>query len=174
MERTMNIAVNIGFTDTDRASVAQGLSKVLADTYLLYLKTHGYPWNVAGPMFRALHLLFEEQYREQWEALDEIAERIRSLGELAPQSHSAFANLTAIKDGYASLDSEAMVAELMHDQETVLATIRGVFKTAEAVGDQATMDMLNVRTARTRNTPGCCARRSTSNEADVFTTGERR
>lgn len=143
----MNIAVNIGFADADRAGVVQGLSKLLADTYLLYLKTHGYHWNVTGATFRALHLLFEEQYREQWEALDEIAERIRSLGELAPQSYSAFANLSAIKDGYASLDSEAMVAELMHDNETVLATIRGAFKTAEAVGDQATMDMLNARTA---------------------------
>jgi len=143
----MNIAINIGFTETDRTSVAEGLSKVLADTYAVYLKTHGYHWNVTGPTFQALHTLFEGQYREQWEALDEIAERIRSLGELAPQSYSAFANLTAIKDGHASLDSEAMVAELMHDQETVLATIRGVFKVAESVGDQATMDMLNARAA---------------------------
>jgi starvation-inducible DNA-binding protein len=143
----MNIAVNIGFSETDRANVAEGLSKVLADTYGVYLKTHGYHWNVTGPTFPALHTLFAGQYREQWEALDDIAERIRSLGELAPQSYSAFSNLSAIKDGYASLDSEAMVADLMHDHETVLTTIRGVFKIAEAVGDQATMDLLNARTA---------------------------
>jgi starvation-inducible DNA-binding protein len=143
----MHTAVNIGFADTDRANVAEGLSKVLADTYALYLKTHGYHWNATGPTFPALHTLFEDQYTEQWKALDDIAERIRSLGELVPQTYSAFSNLTAIKDGYASLDSEAMVAELMHDHETVLATIRNVFKIAEAVGDQATMDMLNARTA---------------------------
>jgi starvation-inducible DNA-binding protein len=147
MERTMNIAVNIGFADTERASVADALSKVLADTYAVYLKTHGYHWNVAGPTFPALHQLFESQYREQWEALDDIAERIRSLGALAPQGYSAFANLSTIKDGYASLDSDTMLADLLRDNETVLATIRGAFKIADAVGDEATMDMLNARTA---------------------------
>ncbi len=122
-------------------------SRVLADTYALYLKTHGYHWNVTGPTFQALHSMFEAQYQEQWAALDDIAERIRSLGELAPQSYSAFANLTAIKDGDPSQPSDAMVTELMHDHETVLSTIRGAFKIAEAGDDQATMDMFNARTA---------------------------
>jgi starvation-inducible DNA-binding protein len=143
----MNIAMNIGFAEADRTHVAEGLSKLLADAYALYLKTHGYHWNVTGPTFPALHAMFEGQYREQWEALDDIAERIRSLGALAPQGYSSFSNLTAIKDGHASLDSDAMVAELMRDHETVLATIRSVFAIAEVVGDEATMDLLNARTA---------------------------
>jgi starvation-inducible DNA-binding protein len=143
----MTIAVNTGFADAERATIAQGLSKVLADTYAVYLKTHGYHWNVTGPTFQSLHTLFEGQYREQWEALDDVAERIRALGELAPQAYSAFANLTAIKDGHASLDSDAMVAELLHDHETVVKTIRGAFVVADSAGDEATMDLLNARTA---------------------------
>ena len=142
----MTIAVNTGFAEAERTNIAAALSTVLADTYALYLKTHGYHWHVTGPTFQALHTLFEGQYREEWQALDDIAERIRALGELVPQTYSAFAKLTAIKDGYASLDSEAMVAELLHDNETAVRTIRDAFTVAESAGDQATMDMLNVRT----------------------------
>lgn len=142
----MTIVVKSGFADTERPCV-EGLSKVLADTYALYLKTHGYHWNVTGATFHALHLLFEGQYHEQWEALDDIAERIRALGELVPQTYSALISLTAIKDGYASLDSDAMVAELLRDHEIVLKTIRRAFAIAESADDQATMDMLNARTA---------------------------
>ncbi|WP_166296398.1 Dps family protein [Bradyrhizobium sp. 2S1] len=143
----MSIAVNTGFAEAERTSIAEALSKVLADTYALYLKTHGYHWNVTGPTFQALHTLFEGQYSEQWQALDDIAERIRALGELVPQTYSAFANLTAIKDGHASLDSDAMVAELLLDNETVVKAIRGAFAVAESASDEATMDMLNARTA---------------------------
>jgi starvation-inducible DNA-binding protein len=143
----MTIAVNTGFADAERATVAQGLSKVFADTYAVYLKTHGYHWNVTGPTFQSFHTQFEGQYREQWEAPDDVAERIQALGELAPQAYSAFANLTAIKDGRASLDSDAMVAELLHDHETVVKTIRGAFAVADSAGDEATMDLLNARTA---------------------------
>lgn len=143
----MTLAINTGFAETERTSITEALSKVLADSYALYLKTHGYHWNVTGPTFQALHTLFEGQYREEWQALDDIAERIRALGELVPQTYAAFANRSAIKDGYASLDSDAMVAELLHDNETVVKTIRGAFAVAESASDQATMDMLNARTA---------------------------
>src|ERR1700722_3933345 len=143
----MNVKIDIGISSEDRHAVAVGLSKVLGDTYALYLKTHGYHWNVRGPTFQSLHLLFEGQYQEEWAALDVIAERIRSVGELVPQGYAAFGNLTTIRDGDSAKNSDAMVAELMDDNQTVLATIRDAFRVAESAGDEATMDLLNARTA---------------------------
>ncbi|HEY4031356.1 MAG TPA: DNA starvation/stationary phase protection protein [Caulobacteraceae bacterium] len=143
----MTAKIDIGFSAADRAAVAGALSKVLADAYALYLKTHGYHWNVRGPTFPALHTLFEGQYQEEWAALDDIAERIRALGELAPHGYGAFGNLSSIRDGDSTKNADGMVGELMADNETILATISGAFKIAENAGDQATMDLLNARTA---------------------------
>ena len=122
--------------------VATGLSRLLADTYAVYLKTHGYHWNVRGPNFASLHSLFMDQYSEEWAALDEIAERIRALGEFAPQS---FGNLTAIRDGNPESEWEAMVGELQKDNETVCRTAREIFPVAEKAGDQATLDLITQR-----------------------------
>jgi starvation-inducible DNA-binding protein len=129
----------------DTNTVAQGLSRLLADSYALYLKTHGYHWNVRGPNFSSLHALFMAQYTEEWTALDEIAERIRALGELAPQGYSTFANLTGIKDGDPEQGWEGMVRELQKDNEAVCATCREIFPAAEKAGDQATMDLITQR-----------------------------
>ena len=138
----MATTIDTGFSPEDRAGVAAGLSRLLADTYAVYLKTHGYHWNVRGPYFASLHGLFMEQYTEEWTALDEIAERIRALGEFAPQT---FGNLTAIRDGNPESDWEAMVEELKRDNETVCRTAREIFPAAEKAGDQATLDLITQR-----------------------------
>jgi starvation-inducible DNA-binding protein len=143
----MNVRIDLGISNQSRTAVADALSKVLADAYALYLKTHGYHWNVRGPTFPALHALFQDQYQEQWTALDSIAERIRAVGELAPQGYAAFANLAAIHDGDPGKAADDMVEELMIDNQTVQATIRQAFSVADAAGDEATMDLLNARTA---------------------------
>lgn len=143
----MAIKIDTGYPAKTRGDIAAGLGKVLGDTYTLYLKTHGYHWNVRGPNFASLHQLFSDQYNEAWTALDELAERIRALGELAPQGYSGLSNLTGIKDGNAEAGWEEMVGELMRDNETVIATIRAAFPAAEEAGDQATMDLLTVRLA---------------------------
>lgn len=134
-----------GIDAKDRAKVAAGLSKVLADAYAVYLKTHGYHWNVRGTDFRQLHLLFEEQYNEQWTALDDIAERIRALGEFAPQGYATFANLTSIKDGDAEKDSAGMVEDLLNDHETLCRTAREVLEVADEGGDDVSVDLLTQR-----------------------------
>jgi starvation-inducible DNA-binding protein len=141
----MPAKIDTGIAAKDRAAVAQGLSKALADTYALYLKTHGYHWNVRGPNFSSLHTLFMDQYTEQWQALDEIAERIRALGEFAPQSGGAFGNLTSIKDGDPELDWEAMVGDLKAGQETVIATLRDLLELADKAGDDVTVDLATQR-----------------------------
>lgn len=140
-------AIDTGLKPRERADVARELSKALADSYALYLKTHGYHWNVRGPEFFSLHNLLEEQYREIWAALDEIAERIRALGELAPQSASAFANLTSIKDGDPEKDAAAMLKELIKDHGVVIATARAALDAADEVGDEASVDLMTVRLA---------------------------
>ncbi|WP_374573267.1 Dps family protein [Phenylobacterium sp.] len=137
--------LNTGLDATARDSVAAGLSKLLADTYAVYLKTHGYHWNVRGPNFSSLHALFMDQYTEMWAAIDSIAERIRSLGQLAPQGYGAFANLTAVKDGDPEKSAEDMVAELMRDQETIVATARAALPAAQAAGDEVTTSLLSDR-----------------------------
>ena len=137
--------LNTGFTAKQRADIVAGLNKVLADSYALYLKTHGYHWNVRGPNFQALHVLLEGQYTEQWTALDAIAERIRALGELAPMGYAAFGNLSSIKDGNPENEWEAMLSELKADNETVIRTLRDASPVADDAGDEATADLLTQR-----------------------------
>jgi len=127
------MSINIGMTDTQRQTIAQGLSKVLADTYTLYLKTHNYHWNVRGPMFHSLHTMFETQYNELALAVDEVAERIRALGELAPGSYSEFAKLASIPEGNSRNDAQTMIRELVEGQEAAVRTCRAPFPARGAV-----------------------------------------
>ena len=139
------MSINIGMTDTQRQTIAQGLSKVLADTYTLYLKTHNYHWNVRGPMFHSLHTMFETQYNELALAVDEIAERIRALGELAPGSYSEFAKLASIPEGNSRNDAQAMIRELVEGQEAVVRTCRALFPAVDEANDEPTNDLLTTR-----------------------------
>lgn len=120
-------------TDATIDNEADGLSRLLADTYGVYLKTHGYHWNVRGASFAALHALFMDQYTEMWTAIDEIAERIRALGEPAPQGYGAFSKLSAIQDGDPKRDSEAMLADLIADHATLISTARRARRAADDV-----------------------------------------
>ncbi|HEX6197832.1 MAG TPA: Dps family protein [Jiangellaceae bacterium] len=137
--------VNTGIAESARSEIAEGLSRLLADTYTLYLKTHGYHWNVTGPMFRSLHLMFEEQYMELRDAVDEIAERIRALGHLAPGSYSEFGKLSSVRDEDGAPEAAAMVERLVEGHEEVIGTAREVVKTAEAADDVATADLATQR-----------------------------
>ena len=143
----MTATIHTGLTKAERGDVAQELTKVLADSYAVYLKTHGDHWNVRGPEFFSVHGLLEEQYREIWAALDDIAERIRALGELAPQSASAFANLTSIKDGDPEKDASAMLKELIKDHGVLITTARAALEAADKVGDEASVDLMTQRLA---------------------------
>lgn len=126
-------------------TVAHELSKVLADTFTLYQKTHGYHWNVVGPNFRGLHLLLEEQYNEIWASVDEIAERIRALGQAAPMGVDAFGNLTSIKDGDPTLAAEGMLKDLIAGNETTVATLKKAAEVADEAGDISTNDLCTQR-----------------------------
>lgn len=141
----MTAAIDTGLTKAERGDVARELSKLLADSYAVYLKAHGYHWNVRGPEFFSFHNLLEQQYRDIWTALDDIAERIRALGELAPQSAAAFANLTSIKEGDPEKEATAMLQELMADHETLIATARAGVEVAEDAGDVASADLMTER-----------------------------
>ncbi len=143
----MTATIDTGIKKADRGAVAGELTKVLADSYAVYLKTHGYHWNVRGPEFFSYHNLLELQYRELWAALDLIAERIRQLGEFAPQGYATFANLTSIKDGDPETEAQGMIAELMRDHETVIATLRGAMSVAQDGGDDTSVDLLTQRLA---------------------------
>ena len=138
---------NIGIPESARAEVAEGLGRLLADTYTLYLKTHRYHWNVEGPMFQALHQMFMEQYTELWTATDLIAERIRALGEYAPGTYKAFVQLSSIDDdeGDAQPSAMEMVRNLMEGHEQVAATARAVFQGANQANDQVSCDLLTQR-----------------------------
>jgi starvation-inducible DNA-binding protein len=138
--------INIGISADDRAAIAQGLSKLLADTYTLYLTTHNFHWNVTGPMFNTLHTMFMQQYTELWNAVDPIAERIRALGHPAPGSYQQFGNLTSLKDvpGQPPKAME-MVRILVEGHEAVARTARSVFPAAEKADDQPTADLLTQR-----------------------------
>jgi starvation-inducible DNA-binding protein len=136
---------DIGINAEHREQIASGLSRLLADSYTLYLKTHNYHWNVTGPMFNTLHLMFEQQYTELAAAVDVIAERIRALGVKAPGSYSAFAGLTSIAEGTGNEAAEDMIRELVKGQETVARTAREVFPVAEAASDEPTADLLTQR-----------------------------
>jgi starvation-inducible DNA-binding protein len=143
----MTATIDTGLGASERTTVAGELTKVLADAYAVYLKTHGYHWNVRGPEFFSLHNLLEQQYRDIWGALDDVAERIRALGELAPQGYATFANLTSIKDGDPEKDAEGMLQELIRDHGVVIATMRAALETADAEGDDVTVDLLTQRLA---------------------------
>lgn len=139
--------VNISIDKTKREQVANGLKKLLADTYILYLKTHNFHWNVTGPHFAALHQMFESQYQELFEAVDEIAERIRALGIFAPGSHAQYAELASISEQTGVPKALDMVKELMQDHEAVTQTAHKAFKSVESTGDEATADLLIERMA---------------------------
>jgi starvation-inducible DNA-binding protein len=126
--------------------VAKALTDVLSDTYLVYMKTHAYHWNVEGPHFAQLHNLFEEQYTDMWTAIDEIAERIRELREYAPSSYGQMAQLSNIKEESGVPDARQMVANLVEDNETLVNTLKVAVKAAEENGDDATADMMIART----------------------------
>ena len=137
--------MNTGISDEARAKIAQGLSELLADTYTLYLKTHNFHWNVKGPLFNTLHLMFETQYTELALAVDEIAERIRALGHTAPGSYAQFSELTSIKEATDVPKAEEMIAQLVADQETVVRTARSIFPVASGADDEPSADLLTQR-----------------------------
>ncbi|MCO5168779.1 MAG: DNA starvation/stationary phase protection protein [Planctomycetes bacterium] len=134
--------IDIGIDEAQRQKIADGLSRVLADTYALYLKTHAFHWNVTGPQFQALHTLFETQYTELAVAVDDIAERIRALGVFAPGSYSQFAKLSSIREEPGVPKAEDMVRQLAQDNEAVVRTARAVIPTAEEAHDEASVDLL--------------------------------
>jgi starvation-inducible DNA-binding protein len=138
-------SINIGINEKDRRKIADGLSRVLADTYTLYLKTHNFHWNVTGPMFQTLHLMFMTQYNEIWMAVDTVAERIRALGYPAPGTYKEFSALTSIKDSSGTISAKEMIKQLVAGQEAVTRTAREVLPVAEAAGDQPTVDLLSAR-----------------------------
>lgn len=138
---------NIGIQEGHRKAVCQGLDRVLADSYTLYLKTHNFHWNVTGPRFSSLHALFETQYTELAAAVDEIAERVRALGFPAPGSYKQFTQLTSIDEETGVPSAEEMVRQLSADNETVVRTARAAFPAAEEAGDEATKDLLTQRMA---------------------------
>ena len=139
-------AINIGISDKDRAAIAGGLSRLLADTYTLYLTTHNFHWNVTGPMFNTLHAMFMAQYTELWGAVDPIAERIRSLGHPAPGSYAQFGQLASIKDAPATPPKALeMVRILVEGHEAVARTARSIFPLADQASDEPTADLLTQR-----------------------------
>jgi starvation-inducible DNA-binding protein len=137
--------MDIGIDSTDRLAIADGLARVLADTYTLYLKTHNFHWNVTGSMFATLHVMFEQHYGELALAVDLLAERIRALGHVAPGSYKQFAALSSIEEETGVPDAADMVRQLLADQETVARTARRLFPVAEVANDQATLDLLTQR-----------------------------
>jgi len=139
------MAIDIGIPEKDRTRIAQGLSRMLADTYLLYLKTHNFHWNVEGPMFQTLHTMFMEQYTEAWNAIDLIAERMRALGHYAPGTYKEYLKLGSIKETEGVPKAEQMVKLLIQAQESVVRTARAVLPVAEDANDQPTLDLLTQR-----------------------------
>ena len=140
------VAINIGISEKDRAAIAGGLSKLLADTYTLYLATHNFHWNVTGPMFNTLHAMFMTQYTELWNAVDPIAERIRSLGHRAPGSYAEYGRLASIEDVPVDTPKALeMVRILVDGHEAVARTARSVFPLADKAGDEPTADLLTQR-----------------------------
>ena len=141
----MTDRINTGISQDDRQKIAGGLARLLADSYTLYLKTHNFHWNVKGPMFNTLHVMFEQQYNELALAVDEIAERIRALGVAAPGSYAQFAELTGINEETGVPKAEEMIAQLVADQETVVRTAREVFPLAADANDEPSADLLTQR-----------------------------
>lgn len=138
--------VQIGIETQDRAAIAKGLSHLLADTYTLYLTTHNFHWNVTGPMFNSLHAMFMQQYTELWNAVDPIAERIRSLGHVAPGSYASFGQLSSVPDAPANPPkAQEMIRILLQGHETAARTARSLFPLAESAHDEPTADLLTQR-----------------------------
>ncbi|MBB1161834.1 Dps family protein [Aquariibacter albus] len=138
--------INIGISDKDRAAIAAGLSKLLADTYTLYLTTHNFHWNVTGPMFNTLHTMFMAQYTELWNAVDPVAERIRSLGHPAPGSYAAFGQLSSLSDAPTEPPKALeMVRILVEGHEAVARTARSLFPLVDKAGDEPSADLLTQR-----------------------------
>ena len=139
-------SINIGISDRDREAIAKGLSRLLADTYTLYLTTHNFHWNVTGPMFNTLHTMFMGQYTELWNAVDPVAERIRSLGHFAPGSYAQFGKLTSLPDVPATPPKAAeMIRILVAGNEAVARTARELFPLADQASDEPTADLLTQR-----------------------------
>ena len=137
--------INIGIEEQDRKAIAEGLSRLLADTYTLYLKTHNFHWNVTGPMFNTLHAMFEQQYTELALAVDQIAERIRALGQYAPGTYAEYARLSSIKEADGVPAAEDMIKQLVQGQEAVVRTARSIFPLLDKVSDEPTADLLTQR-----------------------------
>ncbi|MFN4340998.1 MAG: Dps family protein [Azonexus sp.] len=139
------MVMDIGISKKDREKIADGLSHLLADSFTLYLKTHNFHWNVTGPMFNTLHVMFMDQYTELWNALDLIAERIRALGVQAPGTFREFSRLTVIKESEGKLSAEEMIRQLVAGQEAVVKTARTMFPLVDKAGDEPTADLLTQR-----------------------------
>ena len=137
--------IDIGIAEKQREKIAEGLSRLLADTYTLYLKTHNFHWNVTGPMFTTLHTLFETHYTELALAVDEIAERIRALGVNAPGSYKQFSELSSIEEETGNPNAEEMIRQLVIGQETVVKTARSVFPLVDEANDEPSADLLTQR-----------------------------
>ena len=137
--------IDIGISQAHREDIAKGLSHLLADTYTLYLKTHNFHWNVTGPMFQTLHLMFETQYTELALAVDEVAERIRSLGFPAPGTYKQYAAMSSIKEQEGIPQAQEMIKLLVEGQEAVVRTARSLYPSVEAASDEATADLLTQR-----------------------------
>ena len=144
-KKTRSASISIGISDDDREKIARGLSALLADSYTLYLMTHNFHWNVTGPQFNSLHMMFMDQYTEQWNALDIIAERIRALGHPAPGTYKEFVKLASIKEIEGVPKSEDMVRHLVAAQEATARTARKQFDLVNAANDQPTADLLTQR-----------------------------
>jgi len=142
MEAQVTTKPNIGINEPSRKQIAEGLAKLLADTYVLYSKTHSFHWNVTGPNFPQLHALFGTQYNELWTSLDEMAERIRALGVLAPASGKAMAALASIKEAEGAPKADAMVKELLEGHEAAIKTARPIIELAQGGGDEGTADLV--------------------------------
>lgn len=137
--------IDIGIAEQQRRQIAEGLARLLADSYTLYLKTHNFHWNVTGPMFSTLHALFEEHYTELATAVDEIAERIRALGVAAPGSYKQFSQLSSIEEETGVPTAEEMIAQLVQGQEAVVKTARSIFPVVDAAHDEPSADLLTQR-----------------------------
>ena len=145
MTNTGSLPINIGIAEHDRQAIAEGLSRLLADTYTLYLKTHNFHWNVTGPMFQTLHLMFETQYNELALAVDQIAERIRALGFPSPGTYREFSKLSSIKEEEGVPNAQEMIRLLVEGQEAVVRTARSIFPVVDQANDEPTADLLTQR-----------------------------
>lgn len=141
----MSTPIDIGIPEDQRAAIADGLTNLLADNATLYFTTHAFHWNVTGPMFQTLHLMFEQQYNEMWMAMDQIAERIRSLGSFAPVSWGEFADRATVSEAASVPKAEAMIRQLVEGHEALIRTARGLMPLVEEARDEVTADLLTQR-----------------------------